>query len=86
MSLKDFSSIIGSLDDFNSGAVWKELRSISVAMSDGLGEGLFIPVISLAGFILRIMLVVTPFVVVLLLATILKFNACTEDILEDACS
>ena len=45
MSLKDFSSIIGSLDDFNSGAVWKELRSISVAMSDGLGEGLFIPVI-----------------------------------------
>ena len=86
MSLKDFSSIIGSLDDFNSGAVWKQLRSISVAMSDGLGEGLFIPVMSLAGFILRIMLVVTLFVVVLLLTTILKFNACTEDILENACN
>ena len=69
MSLKDFSSIIRSLDEFNSGVVWKELHSIGVGMSDGLGEGLFISVMSLTGFILRILLVVTLFV------AILKFNA-----------
>ena len=75
MSSKDFSSIIEILDEFNSGVVWKELRSIGVGMSDGLGEGLFISVMSLAGFIVRILLVATPFVVVFLLVAILKTNA-----------
>ena len=75
MSLKYFSSIIGSLDEFNSGVFWKELCSISVGMSNGLGEDLFISVKSLAGFIVRILLVVTPFAVVFLLVSILKFNA-----------
>ena len=75
MSSKDFSSIIWSLDEFNSGVVWNELRSIGVEMSDGLGEGLFISVMSLAGFIVRILLVATPFVVVFLLVAILKTNA-----------
>ena len=74
MSSRDFSSIIGSLDEFNSGVVWKELRSIGVGMSDGLGEGLSISVMPLAGFIVRILLAATPFVVFLLVA-ILKFNA-----------
>ena len=60
MSSKDFSSIVGGLDEFNSGVVWKELRSIRVGMSDGLGEGLFISVMLLAGFILYILLVLTP--------------------------
>ena len=75
MSSKDFSSIIGSLDEFNSGGVWKELHSIGVGMSDGLGEGLFISAMSLGGFILCILLVVTPFVVVFLLVALLEFNA-----------
>ena len=75
MSLKYFSSFIGSLDEFNSAVVWKELCSIGVGMSNGLGEDLFISVKSLAGFIVRILLVVTPFAVVFLLVSILKFNA-----------
>ena len=54
--------------------VWKELRSIGV---DGLGKDLFISVMSLAGFIVRILLVATPFVVVFLLVAILKSNART---------
>ena len=62
MSSRDFSSIIGSLDEFNTGVVLKELRSISVGMSDGLGK-------------VRILLAATPFVVVFLLVAILKFNA-----------
>ena len=37
MSSKDFSSIIESLDESNSGVVWKELRNIGVGMRDGLG-------------------------------------------------
>ena len=41
MFSKDFSSIIESLDESNSGVVWKELRNIGVGMSDGLGEGIF---------------------------------------------
>ena len=53
----------------------EELRSIGVGMSDGLGEGLFISVMLLAGFIVLILLVVTPFVVVFLLIAILKLNA-----------
>ena len=48
---------------------------IGVGISDGLGEGLFILVMLLAGFIVLILLVVTPFVVVFLLVAILKFNA-----------
>ena len=75
MSWKDFPSIIGSLDEFNKGVVWKELRSIGVGMSDDLGEGLFISVMSLVNFILRILLVLTPFAVVFVLVAILKFNA-----------
>ena len=75
MSWKDFPSIIGSLDEFNKGVVWKELRSIGVGMSDDLGEGLFISVMSLGNFILRILLVLTPFAVVFVLVAILKFNA-----------
>ena len=51
------------------------MRRIVVGMSDGLGEGLFISVMSLAGFILHILLVVTPFVVAFLLVAISKFNA-----------
>ena len=75
MSWKDLPSIIGSLDEFNKGVVWKELRSIGVGMSDDLGEGLFISVMSLVNFILRILLVLTPFAVVFVLVAILKFNA-----------
>ena len=75
MSWKDFPSIIGSLDEFNKGVVWKELHSIGVGMSDDLGEGLFISVMSLVNFILRILLVLTPFAVVFVLVAILKFNA-----------
>ena len=48
---------------------------IGVGISDGLGEGLFILVMLLAGFIVLILLVVTPFVVVFLLVAILKLNA-----------
>ena len=77
MSSKDFSRIIGSLDEFNSGVVLKELCSIGVGISDGLGEGLFILIMSLAGFIVRILLVATSFVVVFLLVAILKSNART---------
>ena len=43
-------------------------------MSDGLGEGAFILVMSLEGFILCILLMATPFVAVVLLVAILKFN------------
>ena len=38
------------------------------------GEGLLISVMSLTGFILRILLLVTAFIVVFLLFAILKFN------------
>ena len=75
MSSKDFSSIIGSPDEFNSGVVWKELHSIGAGMSDGLGEGLFVSVMSFARFILGLLQVVTPFVVVFLLVSLLKFTA-----------
>ena len=75
MSLKYFSNIIRSLDEFNSGVVWKELCSIGAGMSNSLGEDLFISVKSLAGFIECILLVVTPFAVVFLLVAILRFNA-----------
>ena len=51
------------------------MERIGAGMSDGLGEGLFISVMSLAGFILHILLEVTPFVDVFLLVAILKFNA-----------
>ena len=44
-------------------------------MSDGLGEGLFISMMSLAGFIVHILLLATPFDVVFLLVAILKTNA-----------
>ena len=78
MSSKDFSSIIGtvigSLDEFNSGVVRKELHSIGVGMSDSF-RGLFISVMSLGSFRLHILPVVTPFVVAFFLVAILKFNA-----------
>ena len=72
MSWKDFPSIIGSLDEFNKGVVWKELRSIGVGMTDDLGEGLFISVMSLVNFILRILLVLTAYVIQYFNSTLLK--------------
>ena len=72
MSWKDFPSIIGSLDEFSKGVVWKELRSIGVGMTDDLGEGLFISVMSLVNFILRRLLVLTAYVIQYFNSTLLK--------------
>ena len=51
MSSQGFFNIIGSLDEFNKGVVWKELCSIGVGVSNGL-RCLSISVMSLAGFTL----------------------------------